>query len=112
MNIYIDLAYVALALAFCGGFFVGRFLITRREERRVERVAFDHYRAAYNKQMAILVDNFKAERVALVHRYQGLTAEVERELAEIQRLARYDGEKTRITNVASNEAAMMIEETA
>jgi len=110
MSVYIDMAHIALALAFGGGFFVGAFVTLSKAKRTAQTQARRYYRAQYNVQMQELCTRYRQERIALIHRYEGLTAEVEMELKEIQRATLNDQYKTAHVFIASNAEAMGIEE--
>lgn len=100
MHIYINLAHVALALALCGGFFFGRFLFTKNAATTLERNLAARYNKKYNQQMDELCTKYRQERLALIHRYEGLVAEVERELKWLK--AGCDPERTQRTYILTN----------
>lgn len=109
MYIYIGLAHVAFALALCGGFYFGRFLFTRKVKEEVESNAFRHYQAQYNEQMAELCARYRQERLALIHRFEGLTAELEQEIQWLK--AGCDPDATKKTRVFPDSTIDNIEAT-
>ncbi len=97
MHIYISLAHIALALAFGGGFFVGRVFFTSGNKKAIEAAANkhwrNHYRAQYNEQMGELCSRYRQERSTLLNQFESLTSELEREIEWLK--AGCDPDKTK-----------------
>lgn len=100
--------YIGIALALCGGFLLGKIFNNKAIWDDAEKQIVTHYRAKYNEQMAELCTRFRQERLALIHRYEGLTADIEVELVNIRRAV--DTNETIVVNVGSNMEAMLIDE--
>lgn len=108
MHIYIDTNYLLAGIIAVGGYCLGRYFLVRgiskRTEADINQFHFEYYRDLYNEQMGHLIAQYKQERVALIHRYENLTLELEHEIAVIRNAL--DSERTIRTHVETIEEAL------
>lgn len=104
MSFHISVAHFALALAFGGGFLLGLYGYKKSIQKKVTAHWHRHYLTQYNVQMSELCARYRQERLAMIHRYEGLTADLEVELKALS--VEIDPDATKKSYIANNIEAL------